>query len=822
LEHLEKLDFRMLPAISQDLQVSDVITTKNFKKLHRLNGPIVTDVINRMELTRSAEEFGASLRLWEIAILIHADERSDLVKNFILHGDKLREFTNFFRSDGREKIFVFFEHISKVEFCDYHVTKAVETDGDAYVSKVEYGTSFLISMTTDRPFGTKEEEIKIGEKANMALYHVLCGTTPNFDFLKGQVVHINVLRNWTELIIENEELERAFTKLPNYLTNTLIRYYIERFPGAIVDSTNTSEYEILSIVDLLMDIRTKKIQIIKDVKAEEELPRSALSSTHHDADGLLKAVKEAIKELEISEGITQKFFLEVMTLTDLVVLYLHEEFNRVAESGSTLSSKDLELCEKTYYLLSKLQDKLIQGRYVYKERMLFAQLSSVSELDSIFTHTSVICFDHTENLSLFKEWYSIEIVWVSLRNFDFEEELILQRRRGAWYGFGWINPENSLEPASPGNDNIYLAVCPENRNGRERLFRCYKCQSPVKERTKGRLVCGCGGFLEKRALYKCLRKSHVDWVPFEEIKQEPPKRVVRTPSPEPPKRIVRPPSPEPQQEPPKRHPDPIVLPVDRELQLSKRNPVNIVFVGPNAAGKSTLINAMAYYCTHFHFSNVNHNIPQIPFKFTVTDDSGKEYVIQSKGELEANGAASFPSDVNGFEKIDRTGHEPGKDHDFFWQRQYFRLFDTKGVKSAEESPDALQDITDTLAKVKTVHGLCVIIPAHGELPDPAQWYLALAKVVPAELLKKAYFIFVGTEDVDKCKNAAAFIKFLRRNWIHLDWDKLLGIDNSCFLYLCAKHAGVDVPEMKLIQKEGWWNARSHIVGLVNQIARNQQ
>ena len=73
----------MLPAISQDFQVSDVITTKTFKKLHRLNGPIVTDVINKMELTRSAEEFGASLRLWEIAILIHVDDRSALASYLV-------------------------------------------------------------------------------------------------------------------------------------------------------------------------------------------------------------------------------------------------------------------------------------------------------------------------------------------------------------------------------------------------------------------------------------------------------------------------------------------------------------------------------------------------------------------------------------------------------------------------------------------------------------------------------------------------------------------------------------------------------------------
>ncbi|KAE9547451.1 hypothetical protein FO519_009339 [Halicephalobus sp. NKZ332] len=813
----------MLPAISQDLQVSDVITTRNLKKLHRLHGPIVTNVINRMELTRSAEEFGASLRLWEIAILLHVDDRNALVKNLILNGDKLGEFVNFFRSDGRERIFVFFEHISKVESCDYHVTKAAETDGDAYVSKVEYGTSFLISMTADRAFGTKEEEIKIGEKTNMALHHVLSGTSPNFDFLEGQVIHVNVLRNWTELIISNERLETALKKIPDYITNTMIRYSIEHLPGATIDRSNIGEFEVLTIVDLLMDIRTKRNQITRDVRAENELPRTALSSSHHDADGLLKAVKAAIRELENSEGITKKFFLEVVTLADLVILFIQEEFHRVLESGNSFSSRDVELCEKTCFLLVRLHEKLIQGNYTYREGMLFAQLSTVAELDSLFTNTLVICFDYRADLASFKEWYNLDVIWASLRSFDFEEELILQRLRGAWLGFGWINPGNSIEPASPGSDKIYMDVCPENRNGRKRLFRCCKCQTPVRERSKGRLICDCGSFLEKRALYKCLRRSHIDWVPFfeeEEVKPEPPKKVVRPPSPEPPKKVVRPPSPEPPKRtpsPPKRHPDPIILPTNGE-HLSKKNPVNIVFVGPKSAGKSTLINAMAYYCTHFHFSNVNHNIPQIPFKFTVTDDSGKEFVIQSKGELEANGSATFPSDSNGFEKIDRTGHQPGKDHDFFWQKQYFRLFDTIGVKSVDESPNALKDITDTLAKVKTVHGLCIIIPAHDQLPEPNEWYFALAKAISPELLKKAYFIFVGTEDVDKCKNAAAFIKFLRRNWIHLDWDKLLGIDNSCFLYLCAKHAGIEVPEMKLTQKEAWWNARSHIVTLINRIA----
>ena len=654
----------------------------------------------------------------------------------------------------------------------------------------------------------------------MALHHALSGKSPDFDFLEGQVIHVNILRNWTELIISNERLETAIQKLPNYVTNTTIRYTIEHFPGANIDSTNVGEFDILKIVDLLMDIRTKKAQIIKDVGTEGELPRAALSSTHHDADGLLKAVKDAIRELEISEGITKKFFLEVITLTDLVILFIQEEFNRIVESNSGPSSQDLELCEKTYHMLVKLHEKLLQGHYAYREGMLFAQLSTVEELDSIFTNTLVICFYYRENLASFKDWYSLDVVWASLKDFDLEE-LILQRQRGAWVGFGWINPGNSVEPASPGSDKIYLAVCPENRNGRNRFFRCHECQNPVRERSKGRLICGCGSFLEKRALYKCLRKSHIDWVPFfeeEEPKPEPPKRVIEEiPPPEPPKvaeevRVQEPPT-----APRKRHPDPIVLPTNGE-QLSKKNPVNIVFVGPKFAGKSTLINAIAYYCTHFHFSNKNQNIPQIPFKFAVVDDNGKEYVIQSKGELEANGAASFPSDNNGFEKIDRTGHQPGKDHDFFWQKQYFRLFDTKGVTSVTESADAIQDITDTISKVKNVHGLCIIIPAQGELPNPAEWYPALREAVPAELLKKAYFIFVGTEDVDKCKNAAAFIKFLRRSWINLEWDKLLGIDNACFLYLCAKNVGIEVPEMKLVQKEAWWNARSHIVGLIDRIA----
>uniref|UniRef100_A0A914YWL8 AAA+ ATPase domain-containing protein n=1 Tax=Panagrolaimus superbus TaxID=310955 RepID=A0A914YWL8_9BILA len=242
--------------------------------------------------------------------------------------------------------------------------------------------------------------------------------------------------------------------------------------------------------------------------------------------------------------------------------------------------------------------------------------------------------------------------------------------------------------------------------------------------------------------------------------------------------------------------------------------INIVVIGESGVGKSTLLNAIANYLKFETAEMALKNDLEyiIPCQFKVFYDDFSERLV-SIGNSDKNEQYQFETS----ESTALSTTQECKEHSFEFKGYKINFIDTPGLSDTlgiEKDERNLEKIRSFICAMDSLHAICFVVKANEARMDIAfsKAMNDLLSIFPKSALSKIIFFMThsrgtlyGPGDTMTPLTAVSLsLAAAKGVTFPLSSANIFCVDNEAFLYLCAKHCGIEYSEASLADFENSW------------------
>uniref|UniRef100_A0A914YUS0 AAA+ ATPase domain-containing protein n=1 Tax=Panagrolaimus superbus TaxID=310955 RepID=A0A914YUS0_9BILA len=242
--------------------------------------------------------------------------------------------------------------------------------------------------------------------------------------------------------------------------------------------------------------------------------------------------------------------------------------------------------------------------------------------------------------------------------------------------------------------------------------------------------------------------------------------------------------------------------------------INIVIIGESGVGKSTLLNAIANYLKFETAEMALKNDLEyiIPCQFKVFYDDFSERLV-SIGNSDKNEQYQFETS----ESTALSTTQECKEHSFEFKGYKINFIDTPGLSDTlgiEKDERNLEKIRSFICGMDSLHAICFVVKANEARMDIAfsKAMNDLLSIFPKSALSKIIFFMThsrGTlygpgDTMAPLTKISKNLATAKGQSFSLSSANIFCVDNEAFLYLCAKHCGIEYSGASLADFENSW------------------